>query len=116
MKPQQTLIAVNRAQVTVVLESFCPQLDEVEDQILGTAANDALEKIDALKRKLILLRRRLWPQPEVINRLLRDDHTLVQRQPGLFARPLRPHPSGDGSTGNLSPHDGQHAGYLFIQR
>ena len=45
----------------MVLESFCPQLDEVEDQVLGTAANDALEKIDALKRELILLWRRLWP-------------------------------------------------------
>jgi len=64
-----------------VLGSFGLRLEEVEDQVLETAANDTLGKVHILKRELVLLRRMLWPQPEVINRLLRDYHSLVPKAP-----------------------------------
>lgn len=74
-----------------VLENFGLQLEEVEEQILDAASRDTLEKIHLLKRELILLRRMLWPQREVINQLLRDDHVLVQDTTRIYLRDCYDH-------------------------
>ena len=74
-----------------VLESFGLQLEDVEEQILNTASRDTLEKIHLLKRELILLRRMLWPQREVINQLLRDDHVQIRESTQVYLRDCYDH-------------------------
>ena len=74
-----------------VLENFGQQLEELEDQILEATDSDTLGKIHIVKRELILLRRMLWPQREVINQLLRDDHTLVQEDTLIYLRDCYDH-------------------------
>lgn len=74
-----------------VLEEFGMQLEVLEDQILSRVGNDTLENIHVLKRELILLRRMLWPQREVVNQLLRGDHPLVKEGTLVYLRDCYDH-------------------------
>ena len=74
-----------------VLENFGLQMETLEEKILDVASRDTLEKIHIVKRELILLRRMLWPQREVINQLLRDDYTLVRKDTLVYLRDCYDH-------------------------
>ena len=74
-----------------VLENFGLQLEELEEQILVSARSETLEKIHVVKRELILLRRMLWPQREVINQLLRGDDELVREDTLVYLRDCYDH-------------------------
>ncbi len=74
-----------------VLENFGLQMEEVEEQILEVTTRNTLEKIHILKRELILLRRMLWPQREVINQLVRGDHRLVREDTLVYLRDCYDH-------------------------
>lgn len=74
-----------------VLENFGVQLENVEDSILDKASANTLETIHILKRELILLRRTLWPQRDVINQLLRDDHPLINDDSLVYLRDCYDH-------------------------
>lgn len=74
-----------------VLENFGLQLEELEEEILVVTGNQTREKIHILKRELILLRRMLWPQREVISELLRYDHLLILEETKLYLRDCYDH-------------------------
>lgn len=74
-----------------VLENFGQQLEELEEQILTSANRNTLEKIHIVKRELILMRRMLWPQREVINQLLRGDLELVHDDTRIYLRDCYDH-------------------------
>ncbi len=72
------------ALVDVVIDSAFPllegvgeQIETLEDQILSCANQKDLNRLHDLKRDLLLLRRNLWPQREVISRLLQHDGELI---------------------------------------
>jgi len=64
-------------------EAFGDHLEELETQVLIEAAPDVLDEVNAAKKDLLLLRRALWPQREMVSHLIReptpyfDAHTLV---------------------------------------
>ncbi len=74
-----------------VLENFGAQLERLEEEILQTAGRATLGKIHVIKRELTLLRRMLWPQREVINQLLRDEHQLIEQGTLLYLRDCYDH-------------------------
>ncbi|HXH71668.1 MAG TPA: magnesium/cobalt transporter CorA [Mariprofundaceae bacterium] len=75
-----------------VLEQFGLQLEDLEERILDVAdGGDTLERIHVVKRELILLRRMLWPQRDVINQLLRDDYPQVQADTRVYLRDCYDH-------------------------
>jgi magnesium transporter len=74
-----------------VLERFGLWLEDLEEQILGAVGPATLEQLHVLKRELILLRRMLWPQREVINQILRDDHGLVGEEARFYLRDCYDH-------------------------
>lgn len=74
-----------------VLEDFGLQLEALEENILNLRERDTPEKIHILRRELILLRRMLWPQREVLNQLLRDDHALIKPNTLLYLRDCYDH-------------------------
>jgi magnesium transporter len=74
-----------------VLENFGLQLEELEEEILQAASRETLERIHVVKRELILLRRMLWPQREVINQLLRESHALVREDTRIYLRDCYDH-------------------------
>ncbi len=56
-----------------VLETLGDRIEEMESEVLEARDRQTAGKIHELKRELLLLRRMLWPQRDVINALLRDE-------------------------------------------
>ncbi|MEQ3657850.1 MAG: magnesium/cobalt transporter CorA [Glaciecola sp.] len=56
-----------------MLEAYSERIQTVEDHLFDNPTRNELNEIHKLRRELLLLRRRLWPQREVMNEILRDD-------------------------------------------
>ena len=63
-----TLLDVIIDQGFPVLEDLGEWIEDLEDDLLNAPSRNILAQIHELKRDLLLLRRMLWPQREVINR------------------------------------------------
>jgi len=74
-----------------VLEGLGEWIEELEDELLGKPSRDTLAQIHQLKRDLLLLRRMLWPQREVINQLLREDQPFIQESTRPYLRDCYDH-------------------------
>lgn len=74
-----------------VLEEFGAQLESLEAQVLDAASQRTLEQLHTIKREIILLRRVLWPQRDVINKLLRDEYEQVSADTYLYLRDCYDH-------------------------
>jgi magnesium transporter len=74
-----------------VLEEFGAQLEDLETQILNETGRQTIEQIHGIKRELLLLRRMLWPQREVINRLLRDGFPQIGNDTLVYLRDCYDH-------------------------
>ncbi|MFN2309866.1 MAG: magnesium/cobalt transporter CorA [Gammaproteobacteria bacterium] len=74
-----------------MFERFGETLEALEAELLDTPGRDTLGRIHRLKRELLLLRRSLWPQREVINALLRPEHALITAETRLYLRDCYDH-------------------------
>lgn len=75
-----------------LLEIYSEQIEALEDELMETKNERLLGSIHELRRELLLIRRRLWPQREVINELLRaDDNPLLQENTLLHFRDCHDH-------------------------
>ena len=74
-----------------ILEAFGDRLEHVEDLMTRYNSKDLLKEIHNIKRELILLRRALWPQREVINQLLRDEHAYFNEENKIYLRDCYDH-------------------------
>ena len=74
-----------------IAEQIDEEIDEIEDQVFDRPTPQTLEKIFALKRALLSMRRILLPQREVLNKLARDDYAVVDRKDRIFFRDIYDH-------------------------
>ena len=74
-----------------VLEDLGEWIEDLEDQLLGAPSREILAQIHELKRDLLLLRRMLWPQRELVNQLLREDQSLIQEGTRPYLRDCYDH-------------------------
>lgn len=74
-----------------VLEALGERIEDVEVELLDGPTKETLNKIHILKRDLLLLRRMLWPQREIVNELSREELELVQPQTRPFFRDCYDH-------------------------
>jgi magnesium transporter len=74
-----------------VLEAFGFELEDLEEKVLERPTPDTLSHIHTVRRELILLRRMLWPQREVVNALVRDDTDLIRDETRVFLRDCYDH-------------------------
>jgi magnesium transporter len=74
-----------------VLEDFGEQVEDLEEELLGVPGRDTLIKLHAIKRELLFLRRRLWPQRELLNKLIRDENELLSEETTLYLRDCYDH-------------------------
>lgn len=74
-----------------LLEEFGDLIEALEDKLLDTPSGNILAQIHNVRRELLLLRRIIWPQREVINRLLHDDHPLIQHSTHIYLRDCYDH-------------------------
>lgn len=74
-----------------ILEAFGERLESVEGLMAHHNDKTILQEIHTIKRELILLRRALWPQREVINSLLRNDYHYFKDENKLYLRDCYDH-------------------------
>lgn len=74
-----------------ILEAFGEEIEELENQLLDAPSKYILGEIHQLKRDLLLLRRLLWPQREVLSQLLREDQALIHEETKPYLRDCYDH-------------------------
>lgn len=74
-----------------VVEEMDDHIDLLEDQLFERPAPDTLERIFALKRAVLHLRRIIAPQREVLNKLARDDNAVIDAQARIYFRDVYDH-------------------------
>ena len=74
-----------------VLEHFGTQIELIEEAILASPDREVLDRIHRIKRNMILLRRSLWPQRDVVSRLLRDGDEWITEPTRLYLRDCYDH-------------------------
>jgi magnesium transporter len=65
-----------------LLERLGEDLEKLEEEVVGSPGPQALERIHRARRRLVTLRRAIWPLREELASLSRDDT-------GAFSRPVR---------------------------
>jgi len=74
-----------------IVEAIDETVDQMEDQIFAGPTTNLLERIFALKRATLHLRRILGPQRETINKLARGDYDVVGHAQSVFFRDVYDH-------------------------
>lgn len=74
-----------------VVEEIDDAIDLAEDEIFTVPTSDTLEKIFDLKRTALQLRRILLPEREVVNKLARDEFSVVNNQTRIYFRDVYDH-------------------------
>ncbi|HWP57412.1 MAG TPA: magnesium/cobalt transporter CorA [Candidatus Acidoferrales bacterium] len=84
--------------VDLIVDSYFPLMDRIEDEIeslegalLGQQRLEDMNRLLALKRSLILIRRATGPQREVFNQLTRHDFPFVRPEHGVYFRDVYDH-------------------------
>jgi magnesium transporter len=74
-----------------VLEALGERIDALEDSVLDEASPRTVEAIHLLKRELLLLRRMIWPQREVLNELDREEREYFSAETRVYLRDCYDH-------------------------
>lgn len=74
-----------------VLEQFGYQLEEMETDLLENPNQQTLAQIHGLKRELLVLRRVLWPQRELLTSLMRTEDQLINADTQVYFRDCHDH-------------------------
>lgn len=79
------------AQYMPMVEQIDDEIDLIEDEIFNDPGPDLLERIFALKRAILQMRRVIGPQREVLNRLARDDYEVIDSRARVYFRDVYDH-------------------------
>lgn len=74
-----------------ILETLGDRIETLELTVFDNPDREVLDEIHKLKRELVLLRRVTWPQRDMINALLRDEHGQITRDTKLYIRDCYDH-------------------------
>jgi magnesium transporter len=74
-----------------VVERLSSLLEKLEDRVLIAPTPRLLDRLNRIKTDLVVLRRGIWPQLEVVNRLLRDPSQFISDEVRLFMRDTADH-------------------------
>jgi len=74
-----------------VLEQVEKAMEEVEAEVFSNPRKETLNKIVKLKKDVILLRRVILPQQEIVNRLSRDNFSVISTKADAYYRDIYDH-------------------------
>jgi len=74
-----------------VMDELDEAIDLIEDEVFDKPTPSTLERIFALKRAVLRLRRILSPQREVLNKLARDDYKMIDAKDRVYFRDVYDH-------------------------
>jgi magnesium transporter len=74
-----------------VLETTGDKIESIEEQLAKEPTEEILRQIHSLKRKMIFLRKSIWPLRELISTLQRSESGLIAESTGVFLRDVYDH-------------------------
>jgi len=74
-----------------LLESYGEFVEDLDEELLENPSKSTLQKIHRAKRELLLIRRLLWPQREIVNTLIRDEDELLEDNTKIHLRDCYDH-------------------------
>jgi magnesium transporter len=74
-----------------ILEKVGDHLAQLEEDLLRSPDQSALERIHHFKHQLLLLRKSVWPLREVISELYKEESPLIREDTRVFLRDLYDH-------------------------
>jgi len=74
-----------------LLEAYGEQIEALEDEVLDRPDQGTLSQIHRLRRELLMMRRLLWPQREVLSQLFRGECTCIEQDTRLYLRDCYDH-------------------------
>ncbi len=74
-----------------ILEFYSDKLEDLEETVLAAAEPATFQRVHAVKRELLLLRRAAWPMREVINCLHREPHECMSDETRTYLRDVYDH-------------------------
>ncbi len=81
-----------------VIDSFFPTLErmgddveELEERVMQSASPETFGEIRQMKKRLLEVRRAVWPARDAMNELLREDSPLVRAETRIFLRDCYDH-------------------------
>jgi magnesium transporter len=74
-----------------LLERYSDRLSDIDEELLERPTRATVQRIHAIKRELLLLRRAAWPVREVIGRLQRDQHECLSETAQTYLRDVHDH-------------------------
>ena len=74
-----------------LLESYGEFIEALDHEVLEKPTHVTLQKVHEAKRELLLIRRMLWPQREIINTLIRDEDALLEENTKIYFRDCYDH-------------------------
>ena len=75
----------------VILEWLGEEAESLENELVSNADASLHHRIHAMKRRLISLRRSIWPLREVVNTMERSESALIAKRTRLYIRDLYDH-------------------------
>jgi len=74
-----------------ILEQIGDRLDVLEDELLSNPDVFTMQKIQMIKKELIILRRSIWPERDKINSLIRLPTEMISADSKIFYRDIYDH-------------------------
>jgi len=74
-----------------VLEDYGERIAELENEVVFNPSHRTLEKIYKIRRELLTLRRKIWPQQSVITTLMRSGSDLISSDVEIYFRDCYDH-------------------------
>lgn len=74
-----------------VAEAYADRLDALEEEIVHRPSRDAMTRLHAIKRELMLLRRAVWPMRDALNHIVREPGPLITQQSLVYFRDTADH-------------------------
>ncbi len=74
-----------------VFENFGERLETLENLVMGQPSRDQVAQIHGMKRDLLIPRRAIWPQREMVNALARDSSLHISEQTRPYLRDCYDH-------------------------
>ena len=75
----------------VVQENIGEIIEQIEEELIDAPKIETLQNIYKLKREVTDLRKSVWPLREVINKLQREESTLIGDELGIYLRDIYDH-------------------------
>jgi len=75
----------------IILEKLGEDVEDLEETLTNNPTPRTMQAIHQLKRKMIFLRKSVWPLREVVGSLERGESPLIQQSTGIYLRDIYDH-------------------------